>query len=669
MAAVGPFVLVLAVLACLSVWELRFQDGGRVFLIGENLWAGAQKRATFCLLSYSDSHSEKDLACFRTEVDVVLGDMQARRELDMEHYRYSVVAEGLVRGRNRAQDVPTAIIFYHLAPWLGEVEKAVQIWRDSDRYPLRLVAISEQLQHAETAEETQRLKHELTEIDTELSGLERQFAVHLNYGMHYLALWLGAAQGMAALALIVFAVIVSRRMTAAREAAREKVHLLAYYDPLTGLANRTLLHERLSSSLSAAGGGNEKAAVLYLDLDRFKIINDSLGHAVGDGFLREIAQRLREHVRDGDTIARVGGDEFLICLASVAGANDARAVAERILGAVTAEFVNAKGVPISVTCSIGISLFPEHGTDGETLIMNADAAMYRAKESGRNRIQLFAEEMKQGIAEKLALENGLHAALEKQQFYLDYQPEIEIASGAVIAAEALLRWRHPDLGLVPPDKFIPVAESSGLIVAVGEWVLRTACAEARRWQDLGLAPIPIAVNVSAVQFRQEGFCELIRRVLSETGLAPRYLEIEVTESLLLSSERATAETLEELKSMGLKLTIDDFGTGYSSLTYLRHFPVDKLKIDRSFIRDVMADAGDAAITTAIIGMAKSLSLKVLAEGVETEGQLDFLQTRGCDEAQGYYFSRPVPAERLTKMLPALPIRSNRCEIATAGIQP
>jgi diguanylate cyclase (GGDEF)-like protein len=648
---------VLAVLACLSVWELRFQDGGRVFLIGEDLWAGAQKRATLCLLTYSDTRSDQDLSCFRAEVDVVLGDMQARRELDKPRYEYSIVSEGLVRGRNRAQDVPTAIIFYHLAPWLGEVEKAVQIWRESDRYTLRLIAIAEELQHSKTAAETERLKQEVLEIDTEISGLERQFATHLNYGMHFLALCLSAAQGLAALTLIVFAVIVSRRMTAAREAAREKIHLLAYYDPLTGLANRTLLHERLNSSLSAAGSANKKTAVLYLDLDRFKIINDSLGHAVGDEILRETAWRLRRHVRDDDTVARVGGDEFLICLSNVEGVDDARAVAERILRALTADFVSPKGVPINVTCSIGISLFPEHGRDSETLIMNADAAKSRAKESGRNRFRFFADEMNEGLAEKLTLENSLHAALEKQQLYLEFQPEIDIKTGAVTAVEALLRWRHPDLGLVPPDKFIPVAESSGLIVAMGEWVLRTACAEARAWQDrAGLAPIPIAVNVSAVQFRQEGFCDLIRRVLAETRLAPQYLEIEVTESVLMSNEKATSETLKELKSMGLNLTIDDFGTGYSSLTYLRHFPVGKLKIDRSFIKDVAARADDAAITTAIIGMARSLGLKVVAEGVETEAQLAFLRGQGCDEAQGYYFSRPVAAEKLIEMLPVLEVQ-------------
>ena len=663
----GPFIVVLAVLACLSVWELRFQDGGRVFLIGEDLWAGAQKRATLCLLSYSESHSEKDLGCFRSEVDVVLGDMQARRELDKPRYEYSIVAEGLVRGRNRAQDVPTAIIFYHLAPWLAEVEKAVQIWRESDRHTLRLVAISEELQRANTVAETQRLKQEVLAIDAEISGLERQFATHLNYGMHFLALCLSVAQGLAAVTLIVLAVIVSRRLMAAREAAQEKVHLLAYYDPLTGLANRTLVHERLSASLSAAESANKKAAVLYLDLDRFKVINDSLGHAVGDEILREVAWRLRQHVRDDDTVARVGGDEFLICLARVAGEEDVRAVAERMRKAIAADFVNAKGVPLNVTCSIGISLFPEHGRDSETLVMNADAAKTRAKESGRNRFRLFIDEMSEGVAEKLKLENSLHAALEKKQLYLEFQPEIDITTGEVTAVEALLRWKHPELGVVPPDKFIPAAESSGLIVALGEWVLRTACAEARAWQDLGLAPIPIAVNASAVQFRQEGFCDLVRRVLSETGLAPRFLEIEVTESLLMSNDKATSENLAALKSMGLSLTIDDFGTGYSSLTYLRNFPADKLKIDRSFIRDVAANRDDATITKAIIGMAGSLGLKVVAEGVETHAQLAFLQAQGCDEAQGYFFSRPVLAEKLIELLAASHVVSRRDAMAAASI--
>jgi diguanylate cyclase (GGDEF)-like protein len=643
-------IVILTVLAALSVWELLFQDAGRVFLIGENLCAGAQKRATFCLLSYADSRSDKDLQCFRTEIDVVVGDMEARRELDTRRQTRSIIADGLVRGRNRPQDVSTAILFYNLAPWLPEVEKAVQLWRDSDPYIVRLVAIADELQQARTPAETQRLKQEVLEIDPALSSLERDFATHLNYGMHSLALCLGVAQGLAACFLILIAVMVSRRITAAREATQEQVHLLAYSDPLTGLANRTRHHARLTQDLLTAQAAHKKVAVLFLDLDRFKIVNDSLGHAVGDELLREVAERLKQHVRAQDTIARIGGDEFLITLASLENVNEATAVADRILRAMAPDFALSNRVPVSVTGSIGISLFPEHGTDAQTLIMNADAAMYRAKESGRNRYRLFVDEMNAGVLEKLTLENNLHMALENQELYLAYQPQVDLATETITAVEALARWKHPRLGLIPPARFIPLAESSGLILPIGEWVLRSACAEARRWQALGSAPIPVAVNVSAVQFRQDGFCDLVRRVLEETMLPPHLLEIEVTESMLLSDEKVTSQTLDELRSMGLKLTIDDFGTGYASLVYLRHFAVDKLKIDRSFIGDVTDDSDDAAITSAIISMAKKLNLKVVAEGVETPEQVSFLRAQGCEEAQGFYFSRPLVGEKLLGML-------------------
>jgi len=309
----------------------------------------------------------------------------------------------------------------------------------------------------------------------------------------------------------------------------------------------------------------------------------------------------------------------------------------------TAEFV-VQGQPFSIGCSLGISIFPEHGADGETLIKNADAAMYSAKENGRHNFRFFTDDMNAQVVERLTLEHSLRRALDKKEFFLVYQPQMEIATGRITGLEALIRWQHPELGLVPPDKFIRIAENSGLIVPIGEWVLRTACVQARKWQDEGLPPVPVAVNVSAVQFRQEGFCELIRRVLEETGLAAQYLELELTESLLLSSADVTFAVLKELKAMGLKLAIDDFGTGYSSLSYLKQFPVGKLKVDRSFIRDVAVNADDAAITTAVISMAKSLNLKVIAEGVENEAQMSFLRARQCDEIQGYYFSKPLPAD-------------------------
>jgi diguanylate cyclase (GGDEF)-like protein/PAS domain S-box-containing protein len=435
----------------------------------------------------------------------------------------------------------------------------------------------------------------------------------------------------------------------ARKVAEERIQFLAYYDALTGLPNRTLLQDRLGKALAGARRQKCKIALLFLDLDSFKIINDSLGHSVGDLLLQEVAERLKKWGREQDTVARLGGDEFLITLTQVKDLADVAVAAERLMDAMTAGFV-VQGHSLNVSCSIGVSIFPEHGTDCETLIKNADAAMYGAKECGRNNFRFFAEDMNAQAVERLSLENSLRLALGKKELFLVYQPQLHVATGKVTGLEALLRWQHPDLGLVPPDKFIRIAENSGLIVPIGEWVLRTACRQARKWQDDGLPAVSVAVNVSAVQFRQQGFCELIRSVLHETGLAAQCLELELTESVLLANADVTLTVLRELKSMGLTLAIDDFGTGYSNFTSLRQFGVSKLKIDRSFISDVATNPDDSAITAAIISMAKSLRLKVIAEGVENEAQMSFLRTHQCDEIQGYYFSKPLAVDDVADKL-------------------
>jgi diguanylate cyclase (GGDEF)-like protein/PAS domain S-box-containing protein len=434
-----------------------------------------------------------------------------------------------------------------------------------------------------------------------------------------------------------------------RKVAEEQVQYLAYYDALTGLPNRTLLQDRLTKALADARRQKYKIALLFLDLDRFKDINDSLGHSVGDLFLQEVADRLKRFAREQDTVSRLGGDEFLIMLTHVNDISDAAVAAERLMDAMTTGFV-VQGHSLNVSCSIGISIFPEHGADCETLIKNADAAMYGAKASGRNNFRFFAEHMNARAAERLTLENSLRQALGRNELFLVYQPQMDIASGMITGLEALLRWQHPELGLVPPDQFIRIAENSGLIMPIGEWVLRTACRQARTWQSDGVPAVSVAVNVSAVQFRQEGFCQLIRKVLDETGLAPQYLELELTESLLLANAEVTFSVLQELKDMGVTLAIDDFGTGYSSFNYLRQFRVSKLKIDRSFIRDIAVNPDDAAITTAIISMAKSLNLKVIAEGVEDEAQMSFLRAHQCDEIQGYYFCKPLAVDKVADKL-------------------
>ena len=429
-----------------------------------------------------------------------------------------------------------------------------------------------------------------------------------------------------------------------RKLAEDRIQFLAYFDSLTNLPNRALVHDRLSKAIAVAKRERQKLGVLHLDIDSFKVINDCLGHSRGDELLQSIAQRLQACAREEDTVARLGGDEFLVALGPINSAADAALVAERIANELKPAF-NLNGNSLNVTCSIGISIYPDHGNDVETLIKNADAAMYASKSRGRNTFSFFSEQMTAQAVERLQLDNTMRGALDRQEFYLVFQPEFNLQSGAVSCWEALIRWKHPELGLVPPDKFIPIAEANGMIVPIGEWVLRTACNHARSWHQIG-SKVPVAVNVSAVQFRQIGFCDLVRKVLKETGLDPEHLELEITESLLLATEDMRFEVLSQLKSLGVRLAIDDFGTGYSSLSYLKQLPVSKLKIDRSFIHDMHRNGNEEAITAAIIQMARCLNLTVTAEGVENERQLQFLREQRCDDVQGFLFSKPLRADQM-----------------------
>lgn len=440
-----------------------------------------------------------------------------------------------------------------------------------------------------------------------------------------------------------------------RKSAEKEVQFLALYDALTGLPNRTLLRDRILTALPSARQSGQKVALLILDLDRFTIINDSLGHSIGDLLLIQVAQRLREHIQEHRTVSRMGGDEFVVLATDINSIADAAAIAESIVNSMASEFVISNHL-LNITCSLGISVFPDHCEDAETLLKNADQALFNAKESGRNNFQLFRREMSVEATARMSLENGLRLALEKNEFFLEYQPQLDLATNQITGCEALIRWRHPELGVIRPNDFIPVAESSGLIGPIGEWVLKTACAQARQWQDDGFSRITVAVNVSAIQFR-EGFLPLIKAVLRETGLAPAFLDLELTESMLLSNAGIMHSMLQELRVTGLKLTIDDFGTGYSSFNYLRHFRVDKLKIDRSFVRDVMTNPGDAAIAATIIIMAKGFGLRVVAEGVENEEQLAFLRGHDCDEVQGNYFSLPLSADEFAARFGSFPLKS------------
>ncbi len=434
-----------------------------------------------------------------------------------------------------------------------------------------------------------------------------------------------------------------------RKESADRIEFLANHDFLTGLPNRSLMNDLARQAVATTRRKGSNLALLFLDLDRFKTINDSLGHPAGDVLLQRVASRLTDCVREGDTVARLGGDEFLIMLPELARSQDAALVAEKIVQAMHKP-IYVQEHELAITASIGISICPHDGFDVPTLVKNADAAMYHAKERGRNNFQFFTPDMNARAFEALSVEMSLRGALERNEFTLHYQPQIQILTGRIIGAEALIRWNHRDLGFVSPGKFIPVAEEHGLIVPIGDWVLRTACAQVRQWLDEGLPAVPVAVNVSAVQFRQPGLATRVAEILEQTGLAPEYLELELTESIIMREAEQSIEVLLELHDMGISLSIDDFGTGYSSLSYLRRFPIHKLKIDQSFVRDINTNPDAAAIATAIIGMGKSLKLRVIAEGVETAEQQKFLESLQCDELQGFHIGRPTEAEKFSALL-------------------
>lgn len=435
-----------------------------------------------------------------------------------------------------------------------------------------------------------------------------------------------------------------------RKRSEQHIHQLANYDRLTKLPNRDLCQDRLRQSIAQASRQNTLVAVLFFDLDRFKVINETLGHGLGDQLLQHVAQRMKSSLRETDTVGRLGGDEFVVILTGLTDTSDAARVAQNILNTLVRP-ITLNDHEVFVTTSIGISLYPNDATDVEALIQNADAAMYRAKEQGRNHYQFYTLDMNAKALERLNLENDLRHALERDEFLLHYQPLLDLSSHQIVGFEALLRWDHTDHGFISPVDFIPIAEETGLIMPIGEWVLDAACRQAKLWQDQGFGNANIAVNLSNRQFAQENMLETVTKALDGAGLGPEHLELEITESCVMENPDEAIVVLRQLNDMGIRISIDDFGTGYSSLSYLKRFPLDTLKIDRSFVNDITDDQDGAAIVEAILAMAHSLRLKVVAEGVETREQMAFLEAHNCDIIQGYLLSKPLsPADATEKFL-------------------
>lgn len=481
------------------------------------------------------------------------------------------------------------------------------------------------------------------ELDSHDAGqaIQTHFSV-VEFGHGAAQVWLEFSYCIAILDEQSYGVMVGRDVTE-RKLAEERARYLSYHDAVTGLPNQLLLQDRLQQAIMFSARAGTKVALLLVDLDRFKTINDILGYNMGNRLLVEVGKRLSRLLPGTDTVCRQGGDEFLLLLTEHPEPDAVGAFLLELI-ARFAEPFQIDGQELTTSVSVGAAIYPEDGADFETLLKKADMAMYRAKEAGRNTYRFFSEEMNSDTVDLITLHTGLRRALETGQFVLHYQPQIDIISGALIGAEALIRWHHPELGMVPPGRFIPVAEETGLIVEIGDWVLREACREAAKWRQAGMFEPVVAVNLSALQFKRGDIESSVVRALTGSGIEPGMLELELTESILIRDTDNVLATVQRLKQMGIKLSIDDFGTGYSSLSYLKRFRVDKLKIDQSFIRDLASDAEDAAIVRAVIQMARSLGLLTIAEGVETQRVLELLRLYHCDEVQGYFIARPMPAD-------------------------
>ena len=647
----AAIVLSLLILANFSFGVL---SSVRAYVGGESRWSKAQKDAVFHLQKYAITRAPQDLGRFHENISVPLGDHSARLEMNKSNPDIQKVRQGFIQGGNDVDDIDGMFDLYRRFERVSFMRQAIQAWESADRYIIRLDEAARSLQReiespSPRPRDIQATLDEVSLINEELTPIENQFVDALSEASRTAFLLLKAILFAATPVLLILGTVLSLRILQQRKRADDHIHHIAFHDDLTSLPNRLMLTQQLDHALSRHRRASMRLAILYMNLDRFKVINDSLGHEAGDVLLRQVADRLRARLREGDTVARVGGDEFVVLMENCGTAVDISACAQRLVGQLGAPYLLDQK-DCHVTLSVGISIFPADGSDSQSLLKAADVAMYRAKETGRNNYQYYVPSMNIHTLERLELESDLRRALERGEFFLHYQPKVEIASGLIIGVEALLRWKHPLRGLVPPLDFIPLAEETGLIVPIGEWVLATACARANHWQDRGLPKLSVAVNLSARQFADSMLLAKLTRIIHASGLDPTQLELEITESVVMANGECAVAVLDKLKSIGVQVAIDDFGTGYSSLAYLKRFPIDTLKVDRSFIRDIPANSGDMKITRAIIAMAHSLRLNVVAEGVETIEQLQFLRSLSCDAVQGYFLYRPLKEDEVADAL-------------------
>lgn len=640
----------LVAIVCLIVFGavgLRLLGAARAYVAGESMWSKAQKEATIHLDQFALTGDETEFERYRVAMRVPQGARKARIALEQPSPDLARAREGLAEARDHPDDIPAMIDLFLYFGRYPDFAAALDVWREADVYLGRLERLAEGL-HTEVKAGQVRgpmvtaLRAELRAIDEQLTPLEDRFSALSSAAARSLKSMLGLASVVVSALLATWGMLMSRRLL-------NRLTALALLDPLTGLPNRITFERSLRQAVVRARRDGRIVALMFLDLDGFKEINDSLGHTAGDEVLVEMGRRLRESLRGGDMVARLGGDEFVVVVENLGSVDALHAIGRSVLGVCTSP-VKVRHREVFVTASVGVALYPADGEEVDTLLMHADTAMYRAKSGAHNQLRFYTPEMSDEVNERFGLEGQLRRAIENGEFEVYYQPIVELRDGAVVCVEALLRWHHPQWGLTTPDRFMGVAEQTGLIVRIGAWVMQQACAQARVWNHGALTPIAVAVNLSARQFREHDLVDKVRQVLANNQIDGSLLQVEITETVVMENLATSTQQLLELRAMGVRVSLDDFGTGHSSMSYLKHFPLDEVKIDRAFVQDISSQAKDVAIVKAIIALAHTLDLKVTGEGTETEEQLAHLRGLGCDNAQGFLLGRPMPAAEATKFL-------------------